>query len=252
MPTTSAAPPGDHILVIDDDVELCKLLAEYLGPIGFHVDAVHHAKDGVERTLTGRYGLVVLDVMLPGANGFDVLRRVREASAVPVLMLTARGDDVDRIVGLELGADDYLPKPFNPRELVARIQAILRRTHHKRPVATVVPVGERLVVGDVAVDFGARMLHRGGALVELTGVEFTLAETLLRAAGTVVSREALSRDVLGREIAPYDRSLDMHVSNLRKKLGPTVSGAQRIRTVRGTGYVYTITPDPALPAANAT
>jgi two-component system response regulator CpxR len=232
----------DALLVIDDDAQLTALLGQYLAPLGFSVDAVDHAEQGVQRALSGRYALIVLDVMLPGASGFDVLRSIRAASAVPVLMLTARGEDIDRIVGLELGADDYLPKPFNPRELVARIQAILRRTGHVTPGGAAGAIGERLTVGDVVMDCGARTLFRRGEPIVLTGIEFTLAEALLRAAGRVVARETLSREVLGREILPFDRSLDMHVSNLRKKLGHRVGDIERIRNVRGVGYVYAIAP----------
>ncbi len=234
---------GTCLLVIDDDVELCGLVTEYLAPEGFQVEAVHHGTEGIKRALSREHALVVLDVMLPGANGFEVLRRIRAESSVPVLMLTARGDDVDRIVGLEIGADDYLPKPFNPRELVARIHAILRRTKREADLTTTARPIERIVVADVEIDVGARIVHRTGELVELTGVEFTLLEVLLRAAGSVVTREELSKTVLGRRLMPYDRSLDMHVSNLRKKLGHKIGDVERIRTVRGVGYVYAISSD---------
>ncbi len=236
--------PDARLLVIDDDVELCGLVTEYLEPEGFEVEAVHDAAQGIQRALSKAHALIVLDVMLPGSNGFEVLRRIRAESNVPVLMLTARGDDVDRIVGLEIGADDYLPKPFNPRELVARIHAILRRTKRAADPATVTPAGERIVVGDVELDVGARIVRRLGDCVALTGVEFTLLEVLLRAAGSIVPREDLSRAVLGRQLMPYDRSLDMHVSNLRKKLGHKVGDVERVRTVRGVGYLYAISSDP--------
>jgi two-component system response regulator CpxR len=226
--------PAGRLLVVDDDTELCELMTEYLRPEGFEVEAVHDAERGVERALSNEHALIVLDVMLPGFNGFEVLRRIRAKSALPVIMLTARGEDVDRIVGLELGADDYLPKPFNPRELVARIHAILRRTAQ----ATCPAPQARLVVGDVGMDVGARVVLRGGRPVELTGVEFNLLEMLLRAAGRVVEREELSKAVLGRRLMPFDRSLDVHVSNLRKKLGHRIGDVERIATVRGIGYVY--------------
>ena len=228
-----------RLLLVDDDVELCELLGQYLGAEGFDVEAVYDAEAGVQHALSGRYALVVLDVMLPGGNGIEVLRRIRAMSSVPVLMLTARGDEVDRIVGLELGADDYLGKPFNSRELVARIHAILRRLTPTSGTTGASPVAERLVVDDVELDVGARVVRRAGALVELTGVEFMLLEVLLRAAGRVVPREELFHSVLGRDETPYDRSLDMHVSNLRKKLGPRVGSAERIKSLRGVGYVYT-------------
>lgn len=223
----------NRILVIDDDIDLCELLIDYLTTEGFAVEVVHDGETGAERALAGDFDLVVLDVMLPGINGFDVLRQLRTGSTTPVLMLTARGDDVDRIVGLEMGADDYLPKPFNPRELVARIRAVQRRT-----AAAPATGGEALTVGDVALDLGGRTVHVGGVPVELTSVEFSLLEVLLRLAGQVVSREELSLQALGRELNVYDRSIDVHVSSLRRKLG-TLGGGSEIKTVRGIGYFYT-------------
>ncbi len=234
---------ADRLLVVDDDVKLCDLVMEYLEPDGFEVEAVHDGERGLERALSGTHSLVVLDVMLPGFNGFDVLRRIRAESNIPVLMLTARGDDVDRVVGLEIGADDYLPKPFNPRELVARIRAILRRAVRSSDGQLATPGGDRITVGDVEVDIGARVVRRAGEIIELTGVEFTLLEALLRSAGSVIPRGELSRTVLGRALTSYDRSLDMHVSNLRKKLGHWVGDAERIKTLRGVGYLYTVASD---------
>ena len=226
----------DQILVIDDDVELCSLVTEYLKPEGFQVEAVHDGKTGLNRALSGDHLLVVLDVMLPGLNGFDVLRRLRDGSRVPVLLLTARGEDVDRIVGLEIGADDYLPKPFNPRELVARIRAILRRTHSAAGEALVPDI---IKVGDVELDPARRSVHHHGKPVELTSVEFGLLQVLLREAGRVVTREALVDEVLGRKFSPFDRSIDMHVSKVRKKLGDGDSDAEdHIKTVRGAGYIF--------------
>lgn len=234
----------ERLLVVDDDTELCELVAEYLRPEGFQVEAVHDGEQGVARVLSGEHAMVVLDVMLPGLNGFEVLRRIRAHSNTPVLMLTARGEEVDRIVGLEIGADDYLPKPFNPRELVARINAILRRSHRSATPSGTVPAIARLVVGDVELDPGSREVRCNGKPVEMTGVEFTLLEVLLRAAGRVVEREELSKTVLGRKLMPYDRSLDMHVSNLRKKLGHMQGEHERIKTVRGIGYIYTLPGSP--------
>ena len=226
----------DRILVIDDDVELCSLVAEYLKPEGFQVEAVHDGKSGLNRALTGDHLLVVLDVMLPALNGFDVLRRLRDGSRIPVLLLTARGEDVDRIVGLEIGADDYLPKPFNPRELVARIRAILRRT---RAGVGEMPVPDVIKVGDVELDPARRSVHHRGKSVELTSVEFGLLQVLLREAGRVVTREALVDEVLGRKFSPFDRSIDMHVSKVRKKLGDGDSDTEdHIKTVRGAGYIF--------------
>jgi DNA-binding response OmpR family regulator len=222
-----------RILVIDDDAELLALLREYLEGEGFVVSTERDGEGGVRAALDGRPELVVLDVMLPGLNGFDVLRRVRERSAVPIIMLTARGEDVDRIVGLELGADDYLPKPFNPRELTARIRAVLRRG--RVPAAGMTGP---LVVGDLELDAGARQARRGGEPVELTGTEYSLLERLVREAGSVVRRDVLFREVLGRRAVSFDRSLDVHISNLRRKLGPLPDGRERIKTVRGMGYQY--------------
>lgn len=226
----------ERILIVDDDVALCELVMEYLQPLGFEMEFVHRGDLGAERALSGEHALVVLDVMLPGLNGFEVLRKVRTASSVPVLMLTARGDDVDRIVGLEIGADDYLPKPFNPRELAARIRAILRRAPLGKPVE---PENSRsLIIGDVELDAGTRAVRRDGEIIELTAVEFDLLERLLRGAGTIIKREELSSQVLGRNLSPFDRSIDMHISNLRKKLGHHFGGVERIKTVRGVGYIY--------------
>src|SRR5580700_8278363 len=206
----------DHVLVVDDDVELCSLVQEYLTAEGFSLKAVHDGEEGLQQALNNSYALVVLDVMLPGMNGFEVLRRIRSVSKIPVLLLTARGEDVDRIVGLEIGADDYLPKPFNPRELVARIRAILRRT---RPVRAADAAPEVLNVGDVELDPAPRSVLRAGQPVDLTSVEFNWLEVLLREAGRVVTREGLVHAVLSRSFMPFDRSIDMHVSNVRRKLG---------------------------------
>jgi two-component system, OmpR family, response regulator CpxR len=244
----------DRILVIDDDVELCSLVAEYLEPEGFQIEAVHDGNRGLDRALNGDHLLVVLDVMLPGMNGFDVLRRIRNTSRIPVLLLTARGEDVDRIVGLEIGADDYLPKPFNPRELVARIRAILRRTQAGEKA------GERLEdqipdvvrVGDIELDPATRIVRQNGKPVELTSVEFNLLHVLLREAGRVVTREHLVDAVLSRKFSPFDRSIDMHVSKVRKKLGDSDIGSDHIKTVRGVGYIFARPRDQAkTPAAEA-
>ncbi|MDX6270750.1 MAG: two-component system, OmpR family, response regulator [Acidobacteriota bacterium] len=227
----------ERILVIDDDVGLCELVSEYLAPEGYEVEASHDGEAGTERALSGEHALVVLDFMLPGINGFEVLRRIRARSRLPVVMLTARGDELDRIVGLEIGADDYLPKPFNPRELVARISAVLRRARPEADDGRQSP--QTLAIGDVEMDTGTRVVRRAGETVELTVVEYDLLEKLLRVPGRIVTREELVRDVLHRNLSPFDRSIDMHVSNLRKKLGHQVGGSvERIKTVRGVGYIY--------------
>jgi DNA-binding response OmpR family regulator len=229
----------EEILIIDDDVALCELVTEYLEPLGFRVEAVHRGDTGAKRALAGQHSIIVLDVMLPGLNGFDVLRQIRALSKVPVLMLTARGDDVDRIVGLEIGADDYLPKPFNPRELSARIRAILRRSSSNEARDTT-----RVAVGDLEMETGTRLVRRAGEIIDLTAVEYEILEKLLRAAGQIMTREELSKQVLGRSASPFDRSIDMHISNLRKKLGHRVGEAERIKTVRGVGYIYAQTTSP--------
>ncbi len=232
-------PPPPSVLLVDDDVELCQLLTEYLEREACLVETAHSGTEAFDRVFSGKYTIVILDVMLPDLHGFEVLRGIRERSAIPVLMLTAHGEEQDRIVGLEMGADDYLSKPFNPRELFARITAILRRSERASAEgARTVPT--RVVVEDIELDHGARAVWRNGERIDLTTVEFDLVDELLRVAGLVVSREALVRDVLGREFSPFDRSIDTHVSNLRKKLGPTRNGLERIKGVRGIGYLYSL------------
>ncbi|WP_224982426.1 response regulator transcription factor [Geomonas agri] len=230
------------ILIVDDDEDLCSLLRDLFHREGFAVEAVHNGAAGAERAIAGSHALVVLDVMLPGMSGFEVLRRIRASSPVPVLMLTARGEDVDRIVGLEIGADDYLPKPFNPRELVARIRAVLRRTATSPPLTSpgVPPEATRLSVGDVELIGRTRTVLRAGEKIELTTVEFALLEVLLRLAGQVVSRDELVRQGMGRTLNAYDRSVDVHVGSLRRKLGPLPGGGERIKTVRNIGYHYSV------------
>jgi len=236
-------PAAHRVLVVDDDAELCHLLAEYLAPEGYRVEAVHSGIRGVERALSGEHAIVVLDVMLPDVKGFEVLRRLRARSRVPVLMLTARGDEQDRILGLEMGADDYLPKPFNPRELSARIDAILRRSI-PHPTTVEPRADGHVVVDDVSIDKGARVVRRREEPIDLTTVEFDLLDMFFRSAGRVISRDELVRTVLRREFSPFDRSIDTHVSNLRRKLGPTPDGLERIKGVRGIGYQYALPARP--------
>ena len=221
----------DRVLIVDDDVELCRLLAERLGAEGFVIETVHDGVRGLERARSMEHALVVLDLMLPGMGGLEVLRQLRVHSPVPVLILTARGEDVDRILGLEIGADDYVPKPFNPLELIARIRAILRRT--VRTSITAAP----LMVGDLRLDPAAREVWLNSAPVSLTSVEFTLLEALVRDAGQILTREHLTETVLGRKLGPFDRVIDVHISNVRKKLGPAQNG-ERIKAVRGSGYLF--------------
>ena len=227
----------NKVLIIDDDEELCDLVSEYLTVEGFETTAVHDGDTGLSRALSGKFDLAILDVMLPKLNGFDVLRNLREKSGMPVLMLTARGDDMERIVGLEIGADDYLPKPFNPRELVARLRAVLRRASNDDADR---PSTEKISVDDLELSASARSVKRDGDELPVTSVEFDLLTALLRDAGKVVKKEDLSENVLERRLSPYDRSLDMHISNLRKKLGPRLDGTERIKTVRSVGYIYTV------------
>lgn len=219
------------ILLVDDDIELCSSLKRLLSMDGFDVKAVHDGESGVRQALNGKYELVILDVMLPGGDGRKVLRRVRLASQVPVIMLTARGDEADRIAGLERGADDYLPKPFNPRELVARMRAVLRRKSGS-------PVPEIFRIDDLEIDCAQRRVARNGEEIDLTGAEFDVLLLLVRSAGKVLSRDEIAEAALGRPIGFFDRSIDNHISNLRKKLGAQVGGVERIQNVRGAGYVY--------------
>ena len=225
----------ERLLLVDDDVELGELLTEYLRPEGFAVEQSVDGIDGVGHALAGHPVLVILDVMLPGLGGFEVLRQIRAASGVPILMLTARQDDIDRILGVELGADDYLSKPFDPRELVARIRAVLRRAPLRE---LTVLTRDVLAVGDLALDVQARMVRLANATVALTGAEFDILQILLRTPGRVVTREHLVKTVLDRRLMPGDRSIDTHIGNLRRKLGPYPGGAERVKTLRGVGYLY--------------
>jgi two-component system response regulator CpxR len=224
-----------RILIVDDDEELASLLTELLTREGFTVDTRNDGRRGLAAALGGGYDLLVLDVMLPGLDGFEILRRVRRETRLPVLMLTARGEDEDRIVGLELGADDYLPKPFNTRELVARIRAILRRLENRAP-------GGRLEINGITIDPGTRDVMRDGKPIEVTTFEFDILETLMRSAGRVVSRDELMEELYGRKATPFDRSVDMHISHLRKKLE---HGTTLIKTIRGVGYQFCRTPEDA-------
>jgi len=231
----------EQILVIDDDVKLCELLEEYLETEGFQMVFANDGRLGAQKAASFKYDLIILDVMLPEMNGFEVLRSLRDATVkTPVIMLTARDSEVDRIVGLEMGADDYLPKPFNPRELIARIRAVLRRTKSDRDDVAKIVSSSRIIVGDVEMDAATRVVLCAGEMVELTSVEFSLLENLLRNAGKLVPREELFKNALGREISPYDRSVDVHVSKLRKKLRRNENGIERIKTIRSVGYLYTL------------
>lgn len=219
------------ILIIDDDQELCALLADWLATEGFALTCAHDGASGLDIATTGDFQVIILDVMLPGMNGLDVLRKLRQRCNTPLLMLSARGEPVDRILGLELGADDYLAKPCDPRELVARLRALLRRSQG--------PATESVLqVGDIRVDSESLMAWRGDEPLPLTQSEAMILRALLERPGQLVDRQTLSRQALGKALGPYDRSLDMHLSNLRRKLGPYADGRPRIQVLRGRGYLY--------------
>ena len=227
----------EPVLLVDDDIELCSMLEDYLVRHGFAVTTEHNGELGLHRALTGEFAIVLLDVMLPGLDGFEVLRRLRTSSQVSVLLLTARGEDIDRIVGLEIGADDYLPKPFNPRELLARIRAILRRSATNRPAQAANKTGiKHLSVGGIELDSGARTATCNGVELDLTNVEFELLGALMGAPGQILTREHLTELVLDRRFNPFDRSLDMHVSRLRRKLDDAARLGDQIKTIRSVGY----------------
>jgi len=219
------------VLLIDDDVELCASLTRLMAMEGFKVTAVHDADSGVEQARKETHELVILDVMLPGGDGRKVLRKIRLKSRVPVVMLTARGDESDRIAGLEGGADDYLPKPFNVRELIARMRAVLSRKGETK-------LPDSVKVGDLELHSSSRTVLQHGNAVDLTGAEFDILQMLLRSAGKVLSRDEIAETALGRPVGALDRSIDNHISNLRKKLGAQVGRVERIQNVRGAGYIY--------------
>ncbi|GIU13089.1 DNA-binding response regulator [Shewanella sp. c952] len=223
-----------RILLIDDDLGLSELLAQLLELEGFELTLAHDGQAGLDLAVEQSFDLILLDVMLPKLNGFEVLRALRTKKQTPVLMLTARGDEIDRVVGLEIGADDYLPKPFNDRELVARIRAIIRRTN-------VQPDDKTQAVhtfGDLNLDPARQEVHCQEQLIVLTGTEFSLLFELVQNAGELASKETLSEKVLGKKLMPFDRSLDMHLSNLRKKMPERIDGRPRVKTIRGKGYIW--------------
>jgi DNA-binding response OmpR family regulator len=237
-----AAPRGrTRVLVIDDDRKLCRLIRDYLEPMGYEVSAAHSGTDGVERAVGEAWDAVILDLMLPGLDGFEALKAIRRASDVPVLMLTARGEEADRIVGLEMGADDYLPKTFSTRELLARLRAVMRRTRSASPIRT---EEQEIVVGALRINPGARAVVLGDEPLVLTPVEFDLLLSLARAKGRVKTRESLLDEIRDRNYDVFDRSVDVHISALRKKLGDDPKTPRFIRTVRSAGYMC-IEPDDA-------
>lgn len=225
-----------NVLIVDDDQEFAQLVGEFLtAEGGFCVAMRHDGAAGVDAAVNQPFDVIVLDVGLPKLNGFEALKQIRAAVDTPVVMLTARGDDIDRILGLEIGADDYVPKPCNLRELVARIRAIMRRLNRAEGAES---SGDRIAVGDMQIEPGSQSVFRNNELVPVTAAEYLVLEVLIQAAGQVVNKDSIARQALGRRIMPYDRSVDAHITNLRKKLGPLDDGRQRIKTVRGRGYLY--------------
>lgn len=230
-----------RILMIDDDVKLCRLVADYLAPMGFEVESAHTGPAGLEKARAGTYEAVILDVMLPGMDGFEVLRQIRRDSTVPVLMLTALGDESDRIVGLEIGADDYLPKTFSTRELLARLRAVTRRSRITATQAP--PENDDLVIQDLRIQAGARKAVLADRPLTLTPVEFDLLLSLARAADRVLSRDQLLDEISGRDYDAFDRSIDVHISSLRRKLGDDPKNPRFIKTVRSAGYMLIREPE---------
>ena len=229
--------PGPiRILMVDDDAMLCHLVRDYLEPMGFEVAFAHTGPEGLARAFDPGLQAVILDVMLPGLAGVEILRRIRASSRIPVLMLTGRGEETDRIVGLEVGADDYLPKTFSTRELLARLRAVLRRSSGV-PAQPVQPIDLPIEVGELLVDPAPRVAKLGGREISLTPIEFDLLLSLARSCGRVKTREQLLRDASSREYEVFDRSIDIHVSSLRKKLGDDSKSPRYIRTVRSAGYM---------------
>lgn len=227
-----------RILVVDDDRKLCRLIKDYLDPLGYQVTAIHNGPDGAEMATTQPWQAVILDLMLPGCDGFEVLRRIRAKSNVPVLMLTARGDEADRIVGLEIGADDYLPKTFSTRELLARLRAVTRRSAGTSVSKEEDAGPADLVVGDLYINVGARSVSMGDQALMLTPVEFDLLVSLAKARGRVKSREQLIDEIRSREYDVFDRSIDVHIASLRKKLGDDAKSPRFIKTIRAAGYMF--------------
>jgi len=236
--------PVNHLLIVDDDHALVNLLKRFLEGEGFQVDAAYDHDSGLNAAQAAEHELIILDVMLPGGTGFELLKELRQKSSVPVLLLTARGEAVDRILGLEIGADDYLAKPFDPRELVARIRAILRRTREVAAPGTRPDHDEVLTVGDITMSLASRSVTCSSAPIDLTSVEFNVLELLLRNAGSVVTREQIAEVALGRPLNAFDRSVDVHVSRLRKKLsGCPTANEELIRPIRGVGYFLAATSE---------
>jgi two-component system response regulator CpxR len=224
------------ILLVDDDQELCELLARYLNREGIDVDQAHTGPEGLQKCSAHTYDVMVLDVMMPGMGGLEVLTELRKTNQLPVVMLTAKGDEMDRIVGLEIGADDYLSKPCNPRELMARLRAVLRRTNSESTVKT----NDVILIDELEIDHGQHHVLKNNKPLELTVTEYNILNTLVSHLGKVVEKNQLAEEAMSRSLTLFDRSLDMHLSNLRKKLGRHEDGQTRIRTIRGVGYMYVV------------
>lgn len=238
MPTDGKQVDKTAVLLVDDDRKFCRLVKEYLYPMGFKVETVHTGTEGLHKALTGKYQAVILDVMLPEMDGFEVLQNIRQVSTVPVLMLTALGDEIDRIVGLEMGADDYVPKTFSTRELLARLRAVTRRFNNS-PVQKEAPNhADTLFVGEIRINLSSRSVLLGASAINLTALEYDLLVFMVKSAGRVLTRDQLLNAVAGREYEVFDRSVDVHISSLRKKLGDNPRNPAYITTVRGVGYMF--------------
>ena len=244
MANQSTEPAKMMILIVDDDKKLCRLVADYLEPMGYDVDAAHNGPQGLEMIRKGDYHAVILDLMMPQMDGLEVLKQLRRESDVPVLMLTARGEETDRIVGLEMGADDYLPKTFSSRELLARLRAVTRRHARSESRVESRDKASLLAFGDLEIDQDARTVRRGSRTLDLTPVEYDLLACLATSAGRVLSRDQLLDAVAGRDYEAFDRSVDVHISSLRRKLGEGPRNPRFIQTVRTAGYMFKISEDP--------
>ena len=243
MANQETEPTKMKILIVDDDKKLCRLVADYLEPMGYAVEAAHNGPQGLEMVLEGNYHAVILDVMMPQMDGFEVLKRLRKESDIPVIMLTARGEETDRIVGLEMGADDYLPKTFSSRELLARLRAVTRRYSRSKRQAVSKDQVNQLVFQDLQIDPSSRTAQLGEELLNLTPIEYDLLSSLAKSAGRVLSRDQLLDAVAGRSYDVFDRSVDVHISSLRRKLGEDPRNPRFIQTVRTAGYMFKVPKD---------
>lgn len=238
MENQEKLPSRISVLIIDDDKKLCRLVRDYLEPMGYDVDAAHTGAHGLEKALTENFHVVILDVMMPEMDGFEVLKRLRKESDIPILMLTARGDETDRIVGLEMGADDYLPKTFSSRELLARLRAVTRRYFKSKPYLDSNPKDQALILGNLQISQTSRTVRVGADILSLTPIEFDLLVCLVKAAGRILTRDQLLDAVSGRSYDVFDRSVDVHISSLRRKLGDDSRNPRFIKTVRSAGYMF--------------